>query len=175
MHTSTNNYHSQYSKIVKDETYYYIDTLIKDTTNKQFQQYIFEIKMKLIHCDTLQQFESFIDKEYSCVSQNFAKLKYINLIKHFIKTKKKSLCKHFFENLQIDTSKIDENLCHFEFENKKEELFDSQQGWFLTCSKCNITTNELGIKLGFDTNTKFPNYDDFFHFLTIAEQNGWHV
>lgn len=162
---------------LKNDTYYYIDNLLKDSSHKLYHQYIFDIKMKLIHSKTINEFTLFLCRELSYIINNHDKSDLINNIYNFIFEGYQLICCHSFRNLKINYSRnIDNCPKTFNFDPiLSKKWIDAQTGWYMTCRKCHIKTNQLCIKLGFGKDVDFPNEEDFFQFITLAKKEHWKI
>lgn len=163
---------------VKNNVYYYIDNLIKTNKEKYMQLYIFEIKMKLIHFGTLEQFESYLSREQTYVNGNIFKTNIVNNIFKQIKLEKQELCQHLFSHLETNSCEYNENLCPDKFKNDialKQKWVDAQTGWSMSCSRCGIKTSDLGIKLGFGIQNNYPDDGDLYKLFEICEINNWNI
>lgn len=163
---------------IKNNIYYYIDSIVKSTKNKQNQFYVFEIKMKLVHSATFENFETLLKNELSYVYQNEFKNNLINNILKQITTEKQELCKHIFTDLKINLLECDLENCPQKYKNNedlKQKWIAAQLGCAMTCIKCNLKTSDIGIKLEIGTNQSSPNEHDLFKLFELCEMNKWSV
>lgn len=161
---------------VKNNVYYYIDNLVKITKEKHTQLYIFEIKMKLIHFNTLEQFELYLLREQTHVNNNVLKSHIVNNIFKQIKLEKQEVCRHLFTHLETNSCECNENHCPEKFKNDvnlKQKWIDAQSGWSMLCVICGIKTSDLGIKLGFGIQNDCPDDRDLYKLFEICEINRW--
>jgi len=143
---------------IKNNVYYYIENLIKSTDDKHNKFYIFEIKMKFIKFNYIEDFEFYLKSEKKYVKFNKFKINLINDIINTIKKEKQKACVHNFSHLK----KITNN--NF-----------SETEWKMKCVFCKINTNEIGIKIGCDNNNNFPSENDLFKLFELCDINGWNV
>lgn len=161
---------------VKDNIYYYIDKLVKSTTDKYIQLFVFEIKMDLIKYNTLDQFELYLLRKKNYISCNVIKLNVVNNIVDQIKLEKQKICKHSFSHLETNTCEYDLSHCPKKFIDNlelKQNWIDAQTGWSMQCLMCEIKTSDLGIKLGFGIEKNSPDDSDLYKLFEICEKNQW--
>lgn len=161
---------------VKNNVYYYIDNLVKTNKNKYTQLYIFELKMKLIHFNTLEQFELYLSHELTYISCNLIKLKIVDDICNQIKLEKQKLCRHLFSHLETNLYECDIT-CPKKFINDcdlKQKWVDAQTGWSMSCVTCGIKTSDLGIKIGCGQEN-LPDDGDLYKLFEICEINKWAI
>jgi hypothetical protein len=134
--------------------------------------------MKLIKFEHLSDFELSLFREKTYVSNNVVKINIIDNILNQIKLEKQDVCKHLFTDLKLTTCICDLNECpqHFLCDDElKQRWINAQTGWCMKCKLCGIRTNDLGIKLGFGIDQKFPNDEDMFRLFEMCEINNWCV
>jgi hypothetical protein len=162
-----------YHDPIKNNIYYYIDNLVRNCKNKTKQYEIWQLKIKLIYCKTLNEFEHvlirqrsyYIPSNVNCVpsSDTISKINTINDILDKIQNEKQICCKHIFSKMTCLTSgedvvkRIDDDVIN-------------------ECSKCACTTKQLDIQLPSGTDSpEFPTEESFVKFCEICRVQKWDI
>jgi hypothetical protein len=161
-----------YQDPIKNNIYYYIDNLVRNCKNKTKQYEIWQLKMKLIYCKTLNEFEYILLQQRSyCVMPSNANCtpaldlsSKLNTINNILNKIKQTQCKHTFYKMTCVT---DEDTKRVDDDNVLEE-------WIFTCSQCECTTKQLEIQLPGDQNSlNFPSEESFIKFCEICRIQDW--